>query len=266
MMSQLSLQISQLSNAGARAEGQDELIRHVTGLTKMVAGLDAKPLPTLHVVLPMPSGDRPWWDRKGLVKARFRLHLLCEHRGGPHLTDHEGYEIERPAEWLRRRAPAVRLLTHSMGLLLGAGVKALTSGGSDLGLGRLGELVDAHVLNEPLEAFKKLNDLLGTLEQEDKATAKTAKVTGGAGKGGALPPAPSSAGSPSGQTTAVWQAQHQVDLDNAQEARREIEALVRQQDPIGNYGNLQKIKTRAGDVLWLCKAHAEEHVHNNTCW
>ncbi|KXZ51175.1 hypothetical protein GPECTOR_13g662 [Gonium pectorale] len=255
---------------GARAEGEEDLIRRVTGLAKMVAGLDSKPLPALHVVLPMPSGKRPWWDRKGLVKARFRLHLLCKHPGGPHLTDHEGYEIERPAEWLRRRAPAVRLLTHSMGLLLGAGVKALTSGGSDLGLGRLGELVDAHVLNEPLEAFKKLNDLLGTLEEEDKAMSKVA-AAGGEGKGGTLPPLPplvppAAGSSSSGQTTAVWQAQHQVDIANSQEARREIEALVRQQDPIGNYGNLQKIKTRAGDVLWLCKAHAEEHVHNNTCW
>ncbi|KXZ48565.1 hypothetical protein GPECTOR_26g468 [Gonium pectorale] len=274
--------------AGARAEGEEDLIRRITAVAKLVAGTDSKPLPTLHVVLPMPSADQPWWDRKGLLKARFRLHLLCEHPGGPHLTDHEGYEIERPAEWLRRYAPGVRLLTHSLGLLLGTGVKALTSGGSDMGLGRLGELVDAHVLNEPLEAFTKLNDLLSSLQQEDKRGREKGqegggkgmgmteegeegikkdpkgKATGGGGKGGGPPPASANGAAASG-STAAWQALHQLDFTNSQEARREIEALVRHKDSTGNYGNLQKIKTRAGDVVWLCKCHSEEHIRNNTC-
>ncbi|KXZ49764.1 hypothetical protein GPECTOR_19g215 [Gonium pectorale] len=250
--------------AGARAEGEEELVRRVTAVARLVAGTDSKPLPSLHVVLPMPSGERPWWDRKGLLKARFRLHLLCEHPGGPHLTDHGGYEIERPSEWLRRYAPGVRLATHALGLLLGAGVRALTSGATDMGLGRLGALVDEHVLNEPLEAFGRLNGLLSSLQQGEQAQAQQ----GGGGADEEEDKAAAGAGGPSGGSAGVasWQAQHQVDLTNSQEARREIEALVRRQDPLGNYGNLQKVKTRAGDVLWLCKCHALEHVRNNTCW
>ncbi|PNH01922.1 hypothetical protein TSOC_012138 [Tetrabaena socialis] len=234
-----------------QAEAQADVVQRVLALHKGVALLDAKPMPALHVLLPEPAARRAWWkvDVKGLVKARFRLHLLCEHPDGPHLTDHEGYEIERPKQWLRKYVPAVRIISHTVGLLLGAGVKAHTTGAHDGGLGKLGAMVDEHVLNEPLEAFKNMNLLLDELE----AGQEGAGVKGG--KAAGMPPS-----APPPGTTADWHAKHAVEFEGCQEARREIQLLIKKQDPNCRYGDLQKVAALSGDILWLCKRHAECHA------
>lgn len=38
-------------------------------MLRTTVGLDAKPMPTLHVVLPMPGSERKWWDVQGLVQV-----------------------------------------------------------------------------------------------------------------------------------------------------------------------------------------------------
>ncbi|PNH12101.1 hypothetical protein TSOC_000973, partial [Tetrabaena socialis] len=245
--------------AAAAAESQADVVRRVLALHKGVAGLDAKPMPTLHVILPEPSSERAWCGRarggdvKGLVKARFRLHLLCEHTGGPHMTNHDGYEIERPKQFLRKYAPGLRVLSHAAGLLLGSGVRALTGGATDDGLGRLGQMVDQHVLDEPLTAFEKMNKLLDKLQLEgdDEVGVK------GAAKRPLPPPPPPPTGSSAAEE---WQVKHQMEFEGCQEARREIQLLIQRQDPMCRYGNLQKVAALSGDVLWLCKDHTACHA------
>ncbi|PNH02307.1 putative serine/threonine-protein kinase [Tetrabaena socialis] len=232
-------------HVAADAEAHADVVRRVLALHKGVSMLDAKRMPTLHVILPEPS-KTAWWDVKGLVEARFRLHLLCEHPGGPHMTDHGGYVIERTKPFLRKHARGLSILSHAAGLLLGAGVRAMTGGASDGGLKWLGQFVDEHVLAEPMQAFTRLNELFDKLQLEEDEQQLRPLV------------APPAGGAAAGSTMA-WQAKHKVEFEGCQEAQREIQVLIQQKDPMRTYGNLQKVSALSGDVLWLCKEHAACH-------
>ncbi|KXZ44824.1 hypothetical protein GPECTOR_62g939 [Gonium pectorale] len=203
-------------------------VRSHMDLYKLVHMLDEKKVPVLHVVLPMPPREklpfRERWSIDGLLKQRFRLHLLCEWPGGePHLTEHEGYKIKRPREWLTRNRAVLKVAMHVVERMLRAGVMTLTKGLSDGGLSGMGEWVDKHVLDNPLEAFSTLNELLDKLQAD-----------------------------PSGG------APQQVDMAACQSARREIVKLIEKIDGDANvYGKLQKVVGPPHGVMWLCKCHAD---------
>ncbi|KXZ42701.1 hypothetical protein GPECTOR_123g473 [Gonium pectorale] len=204
------------------------LARSLMNLYKLVHMLDEKKVPVLHVVLPEPPREnlsfRERWSIDGLLKQRFRLHLLCEWPGGePHLTDHEGYKIKRPREWLTRNRAVLKVAMRLVEGMLRAGVMTLTKGISDGGLSGIGELVDKHVLDNPLQAFSTLNELLDKLQAD-----------------------------PSGG------APQQVDMAACQSARREIVKLIEKVDGEANvYGKLQKVVGPPHGVMWLCKCHAD---------
>ncbi|GFR50974.1 hypothetical protein Agub_g13298 [Astrephomene gubernaculifera] len=255
---------NQSSTAEAMAK---DIKKELNVVAKFIAQIDMNPMPAWHIIIPAENPEDPkrlawlWWHTQRIGKEKYRLHLLCEHHDMPHLTDHPGYELQRPREFLRKYEPVLRVGVKVLSMSI---TMALSRGGQELA-NVLGWLAD-HYLDNKMNPYKKVNVLLDELRKAHRGSGSGGKRNGGLPIEKRLAMDPQQEEEQEGQQQQLQHlspsellGMHQLQLEGCQEARREIWSVLQEHDPTMEYGNLQKVYTVSGDVLWLCKHHVKSY-------
>ncbi|KAI8601777.1 hypothetical protein EDD21DRAFT_373639 [Dissophora ornata] len=194
------------------------------------------PIPRLFVILP---SNTVAWDSEDLTRNKFKLHFLCEcgeHTKSSqskiqhhiHLAKHEGYELERPAEFFRRYGHYVLKLLQMLKYgvtVAGFAVPALVPLRAGESMRTLKNSLDNHSIEpnvnqaiEFLQAISSKNQVgqPGVRHEEDMVEA----------------------------------------LDGAD--LRRMTAFLRNKDEDRVLGNLYRVVTSEGHVKWVCLDHYRE--------
>ncbi|MEM8639180.1 MAG: COR domain-containing protein [Cyanobacteria bacterium P01_G01_bin.54] len=189
----------------------------------------AKDGPRLFSLEPVDPG---FWDKPKWIAAKFRLTLWCEHSRLP-LTELNGndtgiYEIEINRDWVRRASPLLRILSVTLKLALPIAIPGTKLATDEAAY---------QAINEQLEFGVKSADtfLTGGQKMSDWLTEGDAHN---------LSPA-------STQTRNLIRAQGSV--------LRELHALLRAQDPTGQFGNLERVRNKRQEFLWVHPQYVSEY-------
>ncbi|KXZ44521.1 hypothetical protein GPECTOR_66g249 [Gonium pectorale] len=247
-------QVESLTRIKAIQEMEQKVLECIMTVYDAIRHMDQNTIPVLHLVLPEKESNlvkevqgckakmKTFVAKlQNMFKDKFRLHLLCENPGAPHLTEHEGYPIERPKMWILKHAFLLRLATFTISMLLCKGAESLTHGISDLGISKLSDMFGEHVLKNPVEGYTRLNDLMDQLltEAEEGGEDKPIKER---------------------MRSDEWLVKHQVNVSDAcQAARKEIGDLIKSIDVNEECGNLKREHVIGHGYLWLCPCHRSTH-------
>jgi hypothetical protein len=158
-----------------------------------------------------------------LAGQKLELQLLCHYPGDWHPTQSGGiYEIENPAEWLRKMAPYIRQLIKVL--------KVATPFASPL----LGTYFSADEMKALEKNLKLTEELVKTLPdiKDDLPESRYARETG-------------------------LDNEKQRHVEGAD--LRALRQLLEAKDPAQTWGGLKKVLTPEGHYLWLCSYHAAEY-------
>ncbi|NEO88027.1 MAG: hypothetical protein F6J87_27790 [Spirulina sp. SIO3F2] len=190
----------------------------------------AKDGPRLFSLEPVDPG---FWDKPKWLAAKFRLTLWCEHSRLPltELNDADDvgvYEIEINRDWFKRASPLLRILSVTLKLALPIAIPGTKLATDDAAY---------QAINEQLEfGVKSANAFLdGSQRMGDWLTE---------GDGHNLSPA-------STQTRNLIRAQGSV--------LRELHALLRAKDPAQSFGNLERVRNKRQEFLWVHPQYVSEY-------
>eukprot|EP00741_Cyanophora_paradoxa_P005880 tig00000113_g5698.t1 len=198
-----------------------------------VLNVDQCRVPSLYVLLPFNRKDRKWWRPADWLVNKVRLHLLCECPGKAHMTDHEGYAIDKPKEFVAKAGPYIAIGLKLLSVALDAAVGVSVPEPVAEAAARLGidALADRCAMQGPGRAGDR-----GRLGRDAAAQLREA--------------ADEIAAFNAGRPAAVAECRDGM--------RRALEELLRGADPRQALGGLRKtlLKSPRGAVCWLCPAHA----------
>ena len=166
-----------------------------------------------------PAGTSGWRFSR-IWQQRFVLTLWCEHPGQEHPQSDATYEFARPREWLDTVSPYV--------ILIGRTLRLLVPVAGDVPGVVLPEHQLRHISHQ-LELMKSLAsslpyDLGRSWSTPATIEAQSARLTAAEGAG-----------------------------------LRALRALLFEQDRSRSFGDLRRVRTVSGDLLWVCPTHYREY-------
>ena len=160
-------------------------------------------------------------ERAEFYRDHYQLSLWCEHPGHEHPWDAATYDLDPPKEWLVRIAPYVRLVFRTLQLVVPVATAI------DVAALPSAQQADVQARLAVMQAI--VADLpIGTPELGEREFADR---DNGAAK---LTPA-------EGQ------------------ALRAVRQIVFENDPLRAFGDMRRVQSPAGDILWVCPAHYPEY-------
>ncbi|KAF9198240.1 hypothetical protein BGZ49_001009 [Haplosporangium sp. Z 27] len=201
------------------------------------------PIPRLFIILP---SDRLKWDPVNIFENKFKLFFLCEcgeHTKGNqsnnkaphhiHLANHEGYDIENPAEFYRSYGNYVMSLLHML----------------KYGVAVAGYTTPALVPNNPRlssdgKNWERSEDYINSLERNVERSLEFLECM--AIKGQLTPP-------PQKARISLHHKPKPGQIDTAE--LRRLNTFLKVSDPNVILGNLYRISTADGFAKWVCEEH-----------
>jgi internalin A len=160
-------------------------------------------------------------ERAEFYRDHYQLSLWCEHPGHEHPWDAATYDLDPPKEWLVRIAPYVRLVFRTLQLVVPVATAI------DVAALPSAQQADAQARLAVMQAI--VTDLpIGTPELGEREFAD--RDNGG------------------------------VKLTPAEgQALRAVRQIVFENDPLRAFGDMRRVQSPAGDLLWVCPVHYPEY-------
>jgi internalin A len=160
-------------------------------------------------------------DRARPYLNHYRLTLWCEHPGCEHPWDPASYDLDPPKEWLARIAPYARLVFKTLQVIV------------------------------PVAAAIDIA-ALPTVQQGDTQARLAVMQAVIAGLPSATPasalPVPADEDSGPGKLTPP-----------EGQALRAVRQIVFESDPLHSFGDMRRVQSPAGDLLWVCPVHHKDY-------
>jgi hypothetical protein len=257
-----TVQVEQAAGASASIYGEkltsklDSLISDVSQVKKIVAKAFAEikatrrqiyehqeyQCPRLLLILPR-KNTGPEWNPKKWFTESYNLYLLCEHEDCVHFTEHAGYELTEPKDFVRKAAPILSLTLKIVDAALGV---------------TMGDMVSI-----PPAVF----DFLKSTEESPVCNLIPRRKEGAGTNERALETADFFR-QINGQLSPV--VQQEMDAHQGSDmsklvgaALRELQVMLKEMDPKSNWGGLQAVSTSDGQIRYVCPKHANHyHLHH----